>query len=233
MRLSVVIPLYNERETISVIIDRVLTVARPYEVIMVDDGSTDGSGHLVKEFLDKYPTSVHLLCHDRNLGKGAAISTALERVSGDVVMIQDADLEYHPEDYPAALRLIEQGHADAVYGSRFMGPHRAFLLWHYLGNRFLTGICNLMTSGILSDMETGFKMVRTDVLKTLALKSSGFDIEVEITVKLFRYGYRVYEIPITYTGRTYDDGKKITWKDGVRALGSLLKWGLISGHGRK
>ena len=233
MRLSVVIPLYNERETINAVIDRVWTVARPHEVIVVDDGSTDGSQHLVKVLLDKYPASVHLLYHDRNLGKGAALRTALERVSGDVVMIQDADLEYHPEDYPAALRLIEQGHADAVYGSRFIGPHRAFLLWHYLGNRVLTGMCNLMTSGILSDMETGFKMVRTGVLKALALKSDGFDIEVEITVKLFRYGYRVYEIPITYTGRTYDEGKKITWKDGVYALGSLVKWALISGHDRK
>jgi glycosyltransferase involved in cell wall biosynthesis len=233
MRLSVVIPLYNERETINAIIDRVTTVAHPYEVIVVDDGSTDGSQHLVKVFLDKYPGCVHLLHHDRNLGKGAALRTALERVSGDVVMIQDADLEYHPEDYPAALRLIEQGHADAVYGSRFIGPHRVFLLWHYLGNRFLTGICNLLTSGILSDVETGFKMVRTSVLKSLALRSGGFDIEVEITIKLFRYGYRVYEIPITYTGRTYDEGKKITWKDGVCALRSLLKWALISGHSRK
>lgn len=145
-------------------------------------------------------------------------------------MIQDADLEYHPEDYPTALRLIEQGYADAVFGSRFLGPHRAFLFWHYVGNRFLTFLCNLITSGILTDMETGFKMVRTDVLQAMALRSDTFDIEVEITVKLFRYGYRVYEIPITYTGRTYSEGKKITWKDGVRALVALLRWGLTAGR---
>ena len=142
-------------------------------------------------------------------------------------MIQDADLEYHPEDYPVALRLIEQGYADAVYGSRFLGPHRAFLFWHYAGNRLLTFVGNLLTSGILTDMETGFKMVRTDVMKALALSSSTFDIEVEITVKLFRFGSRVYEIPITYTGRIYSEGKKITWKDGVRALLALFKWAVM------
>lgn len=230
MRLSVLIPVHNERDTIGTIISRVLMVATPYEVIVVDDGSTDGSQQIIKEWQAKYPESLRCLTHPRNLGKGAALQTALAQASGDVVMIQDADLEYHPEDYPVALRLIEQGYADAVYGSRFLGPHRAFLLWHYLGNRFLTFIGNLFTSGILTDMETGFKMVRTDALKALALRSAAFDIEVEITVKLFRYGYRVYEIPITYTGRTYSEGKKITWKDGVRALGALLKWALIAGR---
>lgn len=227
MRLSVLIPVHNERQTLDTIVECVMRVAKPHEIIIVDDGSTDGSRHIAEQLQEKYPKSLHCFYHPQNMGKGAALRTALAQARGDVVMIQDADLEYHPEDYPAALRLIEQGYADAVYGSRFLGPHRAFFFWHYLGNRFLTFVCNLLTSGILTDMETGFKMLRTDTLKSLELRSATFDIEVEITVKLFRYGYRVYEIPITYTGRTYSEGKKITWKDGVRAFVALVMWGLI------
>lgn len=227
MRLSVLIPVHNERQTLQTIVECVMRVAKPHEIIIVDDGSTDGSRQIAEQLQEKYPESLRCCVHPRNMGKGAALRTAIAEASGDVVMIQDADLEYHPEDYPVALRLIEQGYADAVYGSRFLGPHRAFFFWHYLGNRFLTFICNLLTSGILTDMETGFKMLRTDTLKSLELRSSTFDIEVEITMKLFRYGYRVYEIPITYTGRTYREGKKVTWKDGVRALVALVKWGLI------
>jgi glycosyltransferase involved in cell wall biosynthesis len=204
-----------------------VTVAKPHEVILVDDGSTDGSPQVAEALRQTFPTTVRVIAHSQNRGKGAAIISGLAHITGDVVMIQDADLEYHPEDYPVALRLIENGYADAVYGSRFLGPHRAFLFWHYAGNRLLTLVGNLLTSGILTDMETGFKMVRTDVMKTLALSSTNFDIEVEITVKLFRFGYRVYEIPITYTGRTYSEGKKITWKDGVRALLALFKWAAL------
>jgi glycosyltransferase involved in cell wall biosynthesis len=168
--------------------------------------------------------SMIYLLHERNLGKGAAIRTALEKAGGRMTVIQDADLEYHPEDYPAAVSLIEEGFADAVFGSRFLGPHRVFLFWHYLGNKLLTLICNLLFNSILTDMETGFKMVRTEVLKSLNILSSTFDFEVEITAKLFKRRYRVYEIPITYTGRTYEEGKKITWKDGFRALLALIKF---------
>jgi glycosyltransferase involved in cell wall biosynthesis len=228
MRLSVLIPVHNERQTLATVVESVMRVATPHEIIVVDDGSTDGSQEVAEQLRTTYPATVRYTLHPRNLGKGAALRTALAQATGDVVMIQDADLEYHPEDYPAALRLIETGYADAVYGSRFLGPHRAFLFWHYAGNRVLTLLCNLLTSGILTDMETGFKMVRADVMKALELKSLTFNIEVEITVKLFRYGYRVYEIPITYTGRTYSEGKKVTWKDGVRALVALFKWGLIA-----
>jgi glycosyltransferase involved in cell wall biosynthesis len=167
------------------------------------------------------------LYHKHNQGKGKAIRTALAEADGDVIIIQDADLEYHPEDYPMALELIENGWADAVYGSRFLGPHRVFLFWHYVGNKLLTLLCNLITSGMLTDMETGFKVIRSDVFKKLDIQSYTFDFEVEVTVKLFRYGFRVYEVPITYTGRGYEEGKKITWRDGVRALLALGKWGLL------
>ena len=145
-----------------------------------------------------------------------------------MIAVQDADLEYHPEDYPAALHLIEQGWADAVYSSRFLGPHRVFMFWHYAANKLLTLISNVITSRTLTDMETEFKVIRADVLKNLDIQSYTFDFEVEVTVKLFRYGYQVYEIPITYTGRGYEEGKKITWKDGVRALRALVKWGILA-----
>jgi glycosyltransferase involved in cell wall biosynthesis len=164
----------------------------------------------------------------RRTAAGAAIKSGLAEAIGEVIVIQDADLEYHPEDYPAALWLIEQGWADAVYGSRFLGPHRVFLFWHYLANKGLTLLANALTSGILTDMETGFKVIRADALKSLDIQSYTFDFEVEVTIKLFRYGYRVYEIPITYTGRGYEEGKKITWVDGVRASGPCLSGGYWS-----
>ena len=172
MRVSVLVPVHNERQTLKTIVERVVTVAKPHEVIIVDDGSTDGSRQVAEALRKTYSTTVRVIAHTRNRGKGAAIISGLAQSTGDVVMIQDADLEYHPEDYPVALRLIEQGYADAVYGSRFLGPHRAFLFWHYAGSRLLTFVGNLLTSGILTDMETGFKMVRTDVMKALALSSS-------------------------------------------------------------
>ncbi len=227
MMLSVIIPAYNEKHTIEPIVDRVRHVACLKQIIVVDDGSTDGTRDILRRLSDQDSGTLTCLFHSSNRGKGAAIKTALAHASGDVIVIQDADLEYHPEDYPTALRLIEQGYADAVYGSRFLGPHRAFLFWHYLGNKMLTLLCNVMTSGILTDMETGFKVIRADVFKSLEIQSYSFDFEVEVTVKLFRFGYRVYEIPITYTGRTYAEGKKISWRDGVRALWALAKWGVL------
>ena len=224
--LSVIIPVYNERDTIERILDRVFSVPLQKELIVVDDGSSDGTKEVLTRLQKKYGKKLTLVIHEKNQGKGKAVQTGLARASGDVIIIQDADLEYHPEEYPKAVELIEQGWADAVYGSRFLGIHRVFLFWHYVGNKMLTLLCNMMTSGMLTDMETGFKVIRTDVLKSLDIQSYTFDFEVEVTVKLFRHGYRVYEIPITYTGRGYEEGKKITWKDGVRALRALFKWGL-------
>ena len=233
IKLSVIIPAFNERETLETIVERVRAVPCSKEILIVDDGSSDGTADLVALLGKKFPETVIGLFHETNRGKGEAIKTALRKVTGEVVIIQDADLEYHPEDFPAALHLIEKGWADAVYGSRFLGPHRVFLLWHYLGNRVLTAMANLITSGILTDMETGFKMIRTDVLQQLNLQSYSFDFEVEVTIKLFRSRRRVYEIPITYTGRTYSEGKKITWVDGLRAIRALLKWGVVAWYPKK
>ena len=226
MKLSVIIPCYNEKKFIREIVDRTLAVACEKEVIVVDDGSKDGTRDILRELQTQYPDSLKVVLHEKNQGKGAAIRTGLEHSGGDVIVIQDADLEYHPEDFPAGLRLIENNWADAVYGSRFLGAHRVFLFWHLVANKTLTLISNMITSGTLSDMETGYKMIRADVFKSLDIQSFTFDFEVEVTVKLFRAGYRVYEIPITYTGRGYEEGKKITWKDGVRALFALFKWGI-------
>ena len=228
MRLSVIIPVFNEAATIESVLHRITSVPTEKEIVVVDDGSTDGTREILMD-LEKTNNFDPLCClyHDRNQGKGAAIRTGVKKISGEIVTIQDADLEYHPEDYPVAIRLIEQGFADAVFGSRFLGPHRVFLFWHYLGNKVLTLICNVLYNSILTDMETGFKMIRTEVFKSLDIRSSTFDFEVEVTAKLFKRGYRVYEIPITYTGRTYEEGKKITWKDGFRALRALIKFRLF------
>jgi glycosyltransferase involved in cell wall biosynthesis len=225
--LSVIIPVYNERDTIERILNRVLSVPLRKELIVVDDGSSDGTREVLTRLQKKYGKKMKLEMHDRNQGKGKAVQTGLARASGDIIIIQDADLEYHPEEYPKAVQLIEDGWADAVYGSRFLGIHRVFLFWHYVGNKMLTLLCNIMTSGMLTDMETGFKVMKTDVLKSLDIQSYTFDFEVEVTVKLFRHGYRVYEIPITYTGRGYEEGKKITWKDGFRAFAALVKWSVL------
>jgi glycosyltransferase involved in cell wall biosynthesis len=227
MKISVIIPVYNERRTIEKIVARVDRIPIDKEIIVVDDGSTDGT----REILEKMaapgnPLAIQVLHHQANQGKGAAIRTGLRKISGDIVVIQDADLEYHPEDWPAAIRLIADGYADAVFGSRFLGPHRVFLFWHWLGNKIVTLLANILFNTILSDLETGFKLVRADVMRALDLQSRTFDIEVEITAKLLKRGYRVYELPITYTGRTYAEGKKIHWTDGLRAIWALFKFRL-------
>jgi len=227
MRLSVIIPVYNEEKTLGLIVSRVAAVRFETQIIVVDDCSTDQTPQVIQGLQHQYGTRVKALRHEKNLGKGAAIRTGLGAVEGDIIMIQDADLEYHPEDYPAALRLIEEGWADAVYGSRFLGPHRVFLHWHYMANKLLTFLVNIAADCILTDIETGFKMIRADVLNSLAIESFKFDFEVEVTIKLLRGRYRVYEIPITYTGRGYDEGKKITWKDGVHALAAIVKWSFL------
>jgi len=225
VKLSVIIPVYNEAATIEKIIARVAAVPMETEIIVVDDGSTDGTTERVRALMaGRDESCLRVLFHEKNCGKGAAIITGLRHVTGEVVTIQDADLEYHPEDYPLAVRLIADGYADAVFGSRFLGPHRVFMFWHYAGNKLLTLLLNVLFNSTLTDMETGFKLIRHEALRELNIRSRGFDFEPEVTAKLLKRKYRIYEIPITYTGRTYDEGKKITWRDGLRALWAILKF---------
>jgi len=219
---SVVMPAYNEIDTIEEIIRRVLAVPLRIELIVVDDGSTDGTREVLNRLQRERNFSVILQA--KNGGKGSALRAGFARVTGDIVIIQDADLEYSPEEYPALIELICAGRADVVYGSRFLGRHRVFLFTHYLGNKLLTVLTNVLYNTILTDMETCFKVMRVEVLRSFVLRSNGFGIEPEITAKIFKRRYRVYEIPITYDGRGYDEGKKITWRDGLVALGVLLKY---------
>src|SRR4051794_30894092 len=220
--LSVVMPVFNERTTIDEIIRRVLAVQVRIELIVVDDRSTDGTSEILREL--QRELGFVLLRQEKNGGKGAALRRGFAAVTGDLMIIQDADLEYSPEEYPQLIELICQGRADVVYGSRFLGRHRVFLFSHYLGNRVLTLATNILYNTMLTDMETCYKAMRVDVLRSMNLKSNGFGIEPEITAKVFKRGYRVYEIPITYDGRGYHEGKKITWQDGVVALWVLLKY---------
>jgi len=227
MKTSIVIPVYNEVGTIAEVIGHISHLYPNAEVIVVDDGSTDGTREILEKVVqDNRQHGIQALFHEKNRGKGAAVRTGLDQAVGEIIVIQDADLEYHPEDYPVAVKLIEDGYADAVYGSRFLGPHRCFLFWHYAANKLLTLLCNMLYNTILTDMETGFKVFRADVLRSLDIRSSTFDFEVEVTAKLLKRGYRVYEIPITYTGRRYEEGKKITWKDGFRAVWAIIRYRL-------
>jgi glycosyltransferase involved in cell wall biosynthesis len=219
--LSVVMPAYNERTTIEEIVRRVLTVPLRIELVVVDDGSADGTS----EVLDRLQGELGFkLIHQKNGGKGAALRRGFAEVVGDIVVIQDADLEYSPEEYPQLIELICQGKADVVYGSRFLGRHRAFMFAHYMGNRFVTLVTNILYNTMLTDMETCYKAMRVDVIRSMTLKSNGFGIEPELTAKIFKRGYRVYEVPITYAGRGYEQGKKITWKAGFNALWVLLRY---------
>jgi glycosyltransferase involved in cell wall biosynthesis len=219
---SVVMPAYNEIDTIEEIIRRVLAVPLRIELIVVDDGSTDGTRDLLQKL--QRERNFKVILQPKNGGKGSALRAGFAQVTGDIVIIQDADLEYSPEEYPALIELICAGRADVVYGSRFLGRHRVFLFTHYLGNKLLTFLTNVLYNTILTDMETCFKVMRVEVLRSFVLRSNGFGIEPEITAKIFKRRYRVYEIPITYDGRGYDEGKKITWRDGLVALGVLLKY---------
>ena len=230
MLLSVVIPVYNEENTLGSIVERVMAISCDKEIIIVDDCSRDNTPQVIEGLKNRHGSIIQSFRHESNLGKGAGIRTAMAAVKGEIMIIQDADLEYHPEDYPVALRLIENGWADAVFGSRFLGPHRVFYYWHYLANKFLTFLVNITSDSILTDMETGFKMFRTDIFKSLSIQSFKFDFEVEVAIKLLRRKYRVYEIPITYTGRSYLEGKKITWKDGFHALFAIIKWSFLGGR---
>jgi glycosyltransferase involved in cell wall biosynthesis len=220
--LSVVMPAYNERDTIEEMVRRVLAVPLRTELIVVDDGSRDGTRDMLSKLSGEL--SFKLVLQPVNAGKGAALRRGFQEVTGDLVVIQDADLEYSPEEFPELISLICQGRADVVYGSRFLGRHRVFLFTHYVGNRFLTLVTNVLYNTMLTDMETCYKVMRTELLRSMTLRSNGFGIEPELTAKIFKRRCRVYEVPITYDGRNYDEGKKITWRDGFVALWVLLKY---------
>ncbi|HJK89183.1 MAG TPA: glycosyltransferase family 2 protein [Polyangiaceae bacterium LLY-WYZ-15_(1-7)] len=232
VRLSVVIPVFNELQTIDEIVDRVQAVELPSafegkELILVDDGSSDGTRDRLAA-LEKVHDNVVVILHERNQGKGAALRTGFQACTGDVVIIQDADLEYDPNEYPRLLEPIVDGRADVVYGSRFIGgeSHRVLYFWHMVGNRFLTLMSNMMTNLNLTDMETCYKVFRREVIQAVLIEEDRFGFEPEITAKLARQGLRIYEVGISYSGRTYAEGKKIGWKDGVRALYCIAKYNL-------
>jgi len=229
MKLSIVVPVYNEKNTILKIIEKVKALDVEKEIIIVDDCSTDGTRELLKEQLDgKYP-EVRIFYHVSNQGKGAALCTGFKHVSGEIITIQDADLEYEPEEFKDLIKPITDGFADVVYGSRLSGgkPQRMYLFWHLVGNKFLTLITNLLYNTTISDMETCYKIMTKRVLNSLNLKSRHFNIEPEITAKIFKQHYRVYEMPISYYGRDYSEGKKICWRDGFSAIWTLIKYRFI------
>lgn len=228
MKLSVIIPVYNERDTVELLLKRVEAVPYEKEILLVDDASTDGTREILERLAQDHRDQLRLLFHAQNRGKGAAIRTAAEHVSGDIVIIQDADLEYDPQDYSRLLEPILEDHADVVFGNRFHGgPHRVLYFWHSVGNRLLTTLSNIATNLNLSDMEVGYKVFRSEILQRLRLKSNRFGIEPELTVKVAKLGCRIYEVPIAYHGRTYAEGKKIGWKDGIAALYYILRFRLF------
>jgi len=228
MKLSVIIPCYNEKGHLPKLIS--LVKNSPFqdkEIILVDDGSNDGTAELIK--FDLEPMVDKIIYHPKNLGKGAAIRSALKHVTGDMVIIQDADLEYDPNEYPKLIAPIINGKADVVYGSRFLGegPHRVHLFWHYVGNKLLTLLSNMFTNLNLTDMETCYKLFKTEIIKGIDIEENGFGIEPEITAKVAKRKCRIYEIGISYYGRSYDEGKKINWRDGLKAVYIIFKYGVI------
>jgi glycosyltransferase involved in cell wall biosynthesis len=224
LKLSILIPIYNERATLLEIVKRVQAVPFEKEIIAVDDGSTDGTRELLPQVEQQ---DVIVLHHERNRGKGAAIVSALQRATGDIIVIQDADLEYDPRDYKQLVEPILEGRAKVVYGSRFMGPRMAMFFWHMLANKMLTLMTNILYDAILSDMETGYKAFRADIVKGMRLRSRRFDFEPEVTAKVLKRGTRIFEVPISYYGREYNEGKKIGMKDGFVAVWTLLKYRFV------
>jgi len=223
MKLSIVIPVYNESETICEVIKRVEAVNGDKEIIIVDDGSIDGTRTLLEKYEEKEDFKV--IYQPKNKGKGAALRAGFEIAKGEVIIIQDADLEYNPKDYPVLLEPILDGRADIVYGSRFLGgPHRVLFFWHYLGNVCLTALSNMFTNINLSDMETGYKVFRRKILESITLKSNRFGFEPEFTSKVAQKNFVIYEVPISYSGRDYSAGKKINWKDGIAALWFIFRF---------
>jgi len=227
MQLSVVMPVYNERNTLRQIVERVLSSPLELELLCVDDGSNDGSRGILAELQQRH-SQIRVYLQPHNIGKGAALRRGIQEATGDFVIIQDADLEYDPNDYPALLAPLLQGKADAVYGSRFLGaaPHRVLYFWHSVGNRLLTLLSNCLTNINLTDMETCYKAFRRDVIQAIPIEEQRFGFEPEITVKLAKHRLRIYEVGISYWGRTYEEGKKIGWKDGARAIWCLLKYSI-------
>jgi glycosyltransferase involved in cell wall biosynthesis len=224
LKVSVIIPCYNEKETIEEIVRQVVMVGIVSEIVIVDDGSTDGTRELLPQ-IEREHSLVRVMLHERNSGKGAAVSTGFQNAAGDVFIIQDADLEYDPRDYPALLKPIEEGRAKVVYGSRFLGgPRKTMFFWNMLANKFLTLVTNILYNTILSDMETCYKVFRADVVRGMKIRSRRFDFEPEVTAKVLKKGIRIYEVPISYNGREWAEGKKIKWYDAPIALWTLIRY---------
>lgn len=226
MKLSVIIPVYNEVKNIEEIIKRVQATKRATEIIVVDDGSKDGTREALKKLDGK--RKVRVILHEKNQGKGAAVVTGMKAAQGEVLLIQDADLEYDPRDYPALLKPIEEGLADVVYGSRFLGAaHRVTMFWHQLANKLLTLMTNILYDSILTDMETGYKVFRREVIEGMKIRAKSFNFEPEFTAKILKRKYRIFEVPITFNPRDYADGKKIKLKDAFEAVWALLKYRFV------
>ena len=226
--LSVVVPIYNEVKTLEEVIKRIDGTGLVKQIILIDDGSTDGTRDILERLKTEGREDLTILLHDKNQGKGAAVRTGFEHIKGDLVLVQDADLEYDPKDYVTLLQPALEKSADVVYGSRFLGgPHRVLFFWHYVVNRFLTFLSNMLTNLNLTDMEVGYKLFRKEVLDKITIRSDRFNFEPEVTAKVAKQKIRIYEVPISYDGRTYEEGKKIGWMDGVEALWTILKYRFV------